>query len=146
MEFNVNGNVSRDTLGDAVKDYDGKLEPENCQMNNDGTKTCKVWFPNNDKAKQAMDSANSEGMAAQGINGAAAVTTPTSPGNDEPGSSNTGVIVGVVIGVIVVVGVVAAVVVYRMRRKTRGGGEDDEDYTNMNMALEDVQPSDHVDL
>ena len=130
--------MSKTELQEAVRSYNGTVTSDDCRVNSDGSKTCKVVFPSQNLADEAIKAAKSHQM--NGVNGAAAEqSTPATQPDD--GGSNT-VIVGVVVGVLVAVGLVAAFVVYRIRRSKDAIYGDDENYTNMNMALEDMNEVD----
>eukprot|EP00658_Telonema_sp_P-2_P011591 TRINITY_DN1442_c0_g1_i1.p2 TRINITY_DN1442_c0_g1~~TRINITY_DN1442_c0_g1_i1.p2 ORF type:complete len:182 (-),score=64.26 TRINITY_DN1442_c0_g1_i1:1014-1559(-) len=136
VDFTINGTTTAFQLQSEVTQYGGTVG--NCTWMNDGSQMCPVTFDDASKANEAMTVANRGEMA--GVSGAAAegVPSPTTP-NDP--SSNTGLIVGVIIGV-VVAGVIIAAVVWKVSSSSGGSRTvDDDDYANMNMALEDVTPS-----
>ena len=132
VDFSVSSSTTQAELQATLNQYNGTVE--SCTTNDDGSKKCRVSFPDSNKADSAMAAAKQGSLP--GVTGAAAEAPPSAPNSPTSGGGNVGLIVGIVVGVVVVVGVVAAVV-----WKIRAGGHapsEDEDYSNMNMALEDM--------
>ena len=108
-----------------------------CTLNTtDGSQACRVGFDRSADAKSAI--ANMGQMA--GVTGAAA-EPESNPADtttaDAPEATNTGVIVGAVVALVVVVGCVAAFVAFKARRDR---SLEDDDFSSMNMALEELSP------
>lgn len=112
-----------------------------CVLNTtDGYRTCRVAFDDAKKAKSALDAASAGQL--DGVTGAAAepaTDSDTSTSTSSPEGTKTGVIVGVVVALVLVVGLLAAFVAFKARRD-RSLLDYDDDYSSMNMALEELSP------